>query len=50
MSEVETRISIGQKMRPDGGKEGDRTVTYDQNGKHWAVTYVNNRATAVKSE
>jgi hypothetical protein len=47
MSEVETRMAIGQKMHPDGDKEGDRTVTYDQDGKKWIITYVKNRATAV---
>jgi hypothetical protein len=50
MSEVETRMSIGRKLETDGDKEGDRTVTYDQNGKHWTVTYVKNRATVIKSE
>jgi hypothetical protein len=47
MSELETRMAIGQKMHPDGDKEGDRTVTYDQNGKKWTVTYVKNQATAI---
>jgi hypothetical protein len=50
MSEVETRMAIGQNLRVDGEREGDRTVTYDQNGRHWSVTYVGNRATAIKSE
>jgi hypothetical protein len=48
MSELETRMSIGQKMHPDGDKEGDRMVTYDQDGKQWQVTYVKNRATEIK--
>jgi hypothetical protein len=50
MSEVETRMAIGRNMQVDGSKEGDRTVTYDQAGKHWTVTYVGNQATAIKSE
>lgn len=50
MSELQTRMAIGQKMHPDGDKEGDRTVSYDQDGKHWTVTYVKNRAITVKSE
>ena len=50
MSELETRMAIGHKTQTDGSKEGDRTVTYDQNGKHWTVTYVKNRATMIKSE
>jgi len=49
MSELETRMSIGMKMHPDGQTEGDRTVTYDENGKHWIITYVKNRATEIKS-
>jgi hypothetical protein len=47
MSELETRMAIGQNLHADGDKEGDRTVTYDQDGKHWTVTYVKNRATTI---
>jgi hypothetical protein len=47
MSELETRVAIGQKMHPDGDKEGDRTVSYDQGGKKWTVTYVKNQATTI---
>jgi hypothetical protein len=47
MSELETRMAIGQNAQVDGQKEGDRTVTYDQDGKQWTVTYVDNRATKI---
>jgi hypothetical protein len=50
MSELETRMAVGQKMKADRSTEGNRTVTYDQAGKHWTVTFVNNRATEVTSE
>jgi len=50
MSELETRMAIGQQMHPDGPTEGDRTVTYDQDGKHWTVTFQKNRATTIRSE
>jgi hypothetical protein len=50
MSELETRMAIGQKLHANGDQEGDRTVTYDQDGKQWTVTYEKNRATAIKSE
>jgi hypothetical protein len=50
MSEVETRMAVGRKLHANGDKEGDRTVTYDQNGKHWTVTYVKNQATLIQSE
>jgi hypothetical protein len=49
MSELETRMSIGSNVQPDGQTEGDRTVTYDQAGKQWTVTYVNNHATTIQS-
>jgi hypothetical protein len=49
MSELETRMSIGQKTKSDGGTEGNRTLTYDQAGKQWTVTFVNNRATTIKA-
>jgi hypothetical protein len=50
MSELETRMAIGRKTHTSGDKEGDRTVTFDQDGKPWTITYVNNRATEIKSE
>ena len=50
MSELETRLAVGRQMHPDGQTEGDRTVTYDEDGKHWTVTFVGNKATAIKSD
>ncbi len=49
MSELETQMAVGMKMQPDGDSVGNRTVTYDQAGKIWTVTFVKNRATAVSS-
>ena len=49
MSELETRMSIGQKI-DNNGTVGDRTATYDQAGKKWIVTYVNNHATTIKNQ
>jgi hypothetical protein len=49
MSELQTRMSIGQKTQSDGSSEGNRTVTYDQAGKQWTITFVNNHATTIKS-
>ena len=48
MTELQTRMAIGQKMHPDSQNEGNRTVTYDQDGKKWTVTFAENRATAVR--
>lgn len=50
MSELEVRMSIGHKMQTTSQTEGDRTVTYDMNGKKWTVTFVKNHATAIKQE
>jgi hypothetical protein len=48
MSETESRLAVGQKMHGSPGSEGNRTVTYDQDGKKWKVTFVSNRATTIK--
>ena len=49
MSELQTRMSIGQKMQSETRSEGNRTVTYDQAGKKWTITFVNNKATTIKT-
>jgi hypothetical protein len=48
MNELQTRMAIGQKMHADSRNEGNRTVTYDQAGKKWTVTFANDRATGIK--
>jgi hypothetical protein len=50
MSELETRMAIGRDLHADSSSAGNRTVTYNQAGKHWTITYVNDRATAIGSE
>jgi hypothetical protein len=50
MSELETRMAIGMKAELHGEKEGDRSVTYNVNGKHYTVTYEKDHATSIKSE
>lgn len=49
MSELQTRLAVGQKQKPDSHKEGDRTVVYDQDGKRWSVTFENDKATSVQA-
>jgi hypothetical protein len=49
MSELQTRMAIGQKTQSDDSTEGNRTVTYDQAGKQWTVTFINDKATTIKS-
>jgi hypothetical protein len=43
-------MSIGQKTQSDSSSEGNRTVTYDQAGKKWTITFVNNHATTIKTD
>ena len=50
MSELQVRTAIGMKAQYEGQKEGDRTATYDVNGKHYTITFVKNHATSIKSE
>lgn len=50
MNELQARTALGQKIETNGGSEGNRTLTYDANGKHWTVTFENDKATTVKSE
>ena len=49
MNELQTRLALGQKIQTDKPQtEGNRTVTYDADGKKWTVTFVNDRATSVQ--
>jgi len=50
MSELESRMAIGQKLQASSEEQGNRTITFDQAGKHWSVTYVNDHATEIKQE
>ena len=50
MSELQTQMSIGHNQHTQDSSQGNRTITYDQAGKQWTVTFVNNRATAIKTE
>jgi hypothetical protein len=50
MSELEAQMSWGEMTETAGGSKGNRDVTYDVNGKKWTVTFVNNHATAIRSQ
>jgi len=50
MNELQTRLAVGQKIQTnDPRAEGNRTVTYDADGKKWTVTFRNDKATEVKA-
>lgn len=49
MNELQTRLSVGQKIQTDNPQiEGNRTVTYDADGKKWTVTFRDDKATDIK--
>ena len=50
MSELQTQMSIGHNQKVDSSNQGNRTITYDQAGKKWAVTFVGNKATSIASQ
>lgn len=50
MSELQTRMAIGQKIQFTGDQEGDRTVTYTAPGKTWTIAYEKNHAKFIKAE
>jgi hypothetical protein len=50
MSELQTRLAVGQKMDLRGHEEGERTVIFDQAGKHWTVRFQNKQAVSVQSD
>jgi hypothetical protein len=50
MSELQTRMAIGQKIHFTGNQEGDRTVTYTALGKTWTITYEKNHATIINAQ
>ncbi|HKD59345.1 MAG TPA: hypothetical protein VKB47_02730 [Terracidiphilus sp.] len=49
MNELQTRLALGQKIQTDNPQsEGNRTVTYDANGKKWTVTFHGDKATEIR--
>jgi hypothetical protein len=49
MSELQTQMSIGHNQQVNSTSEGNRTITYDQAGKKWTITFVGNRVTTIKT-
>jgi hypothetical protein len=50
MSELQTQMSIGHNQHVDDSSEDNRTLTYDQAGKKWTVTFVDNKATKIQNQ
>ncbi len=50
MNELQTRMSIGQDQHVESAGEGTRTITYNQDGKKWTITFVSNKATKIQAQ
>jgi hypothetical protein len=50
MNELQTRMSIGQDQHVENAGEGTRTITYNQAGKKWTITFVDNKATKIQTQ
>jgi hypothetical protein len=50
MSELQTRMALGQKMQSESRQEGDRTVTYILPDKKITVTFRGGKATAISQQ
>lgn len=48
MNELQTSMALGVMQQSDSSDYGNRTVTYDAGGKHWAVTFENDKATEIQ--
>lgn len=48
MTELETAMALGVMQQSESSNYGNRTVVYDAGGKHWSVTFENDKATAIQ--
>jgi hypothetical protein len=47
MSENQAMMALGQVITPHGDTTGDRSVTYDNNGKPVTIQFENNKAVKI---
>jgi len=50
MNERQTQMSIGREQEVDDSGGGSRTITFDQAGKKWTITFVGNKATKIQNQ
>lgn len=48
MTELEVALALGVMQQSDSSDYGNRTVEYDAGGKHWEVTFENDKATQMQ--
>jgi hypothetical protein len=41
-------MALGVMQQSDSSNYGNRTVDYDAGGKHWSVTFENDKATQIE--
>jgi len=50
MTELETAMALGVMQQSQSSNYGNRTVDYDAGGKHWEVTFENNKDTQIQQQ
>lgn len=50
MSELQVAMALGVMQQSDSSNYGNRTVTYDAGGRHWEVTFANDKATQAQQQ
>ena len=50
MNELQTSLALGMNITVDSQDKGNRTVTYDINGKKTNVTFANDKATTIQAQ
>jgi hypothetical protein len=50
MTELETAMALGVMQQSNSSDYGNRTVDYNAGPKRWAVTFENNKATAIQQD
>jgi hypothetical protein len=50
MNELQTSLALGMNITVDSQNKGNRTVTYDVNGKKTNVTFANDKATTIQAQ
>jgi hypothetical protein len=50
MNELQMSLVLGMNVQTDSQTRGDRTITYDINGKKTTVTFANDKATTIQAQ
>ena len=50
MNELQMSLTLGMNVSVDSQDKGNRTVTYDVNGKKTGVTFAGDKATTIQAQ